>query len=106
MGSKNPLKGKTIYFSHPSFTFRTDTERYCISIFKNLKVEGTINPSNYGLKDDISSLIKEADAIVGMSVARKLTYLVWNEMKYGEENGLDIYTIMAWCKVSTISVPW
>ncbi len=94
MKQKDRLKGKTVFFSHPCFTFKTETEERCISIFKDLKIKRVINPADYGLKHDMRMLIKEADIVIGMSVSEKLTFLVWNEMGYGKKLGLDLYTIM------------
>ncbi len=94
MGKEDILKGKKVFFSHPTFTFKTDTEKGCISIFKRLKVKEVINPADYGLRDDIRELIREADVVVGMSISEKLTFLVWNEMEFAEKNGLDLFTIM------------
>lgn len=94
MAEKNDLMGKVVYFSHPTFTFRTETEKECISRFHQLNVKKIINPANFGLRDDMKKKICEAEAIIGMCVSKKLTYLVWNEIEYGRANGSEIYTIM------------
>lgn len=58
-----------------------------------LEPEEIVNPANYGLKDDIRSLVRSSDAVVGMAIGNKYTFLVWNEMVEGEENGAEVYTI-------------
>jgi len=84
-----------IYFSHPTFTFRTKTEKTCIKIIQeNLEADEVINPADFGLRHDVRNKILEADAIVGMAVSEKFTFLVWNEMDLAEDNGEKIYTIM------------
>ncbi len=83
-----------VYFSHPTLTFRTRTEKTCKDIINDgLEPEKIVNPANYGLKDDIRSLVRSSDAVVGMAIGNKYTFLVWNEMVEGEENGADVYTI-------------
>ncbi|MFO8109985.1 MAG: hypothetical protein R6U17_05625 [Thermoplasmata archaeon] len=94
MKAKDRLDGMTVFFSHPPFTFRTSTERYCISILDKLNVKKVINPIDYGLKDDMRALVRKSDAVIGMSVNSKLTFLVWNEMKYAEKHGKEIFTMM------------
>mgnify|MGYP006310654427 CR=1 FL=1 len=83
-----------IYFSHPTFTYNTKTERACKKIInKGLKPEGIIDPSNYGLTADLKELISKTDGVVGIAISGKYTFLVWNEMEYGEENDKDLYTL-------------
>lgn len=83
-----------VFFSHPTLTFRTRTEKSCTKIIDDgLEPEKIINPANYGLKDDIRSLVRSSDAVVGMAIGNKYTFLVWNEMVEGEEHGADVYTI-------------
>lgn len=84
-----------IYFSHPTFTFRTKTEKECISIIeKYLDADEIINPADFGLKHDVRKEILEADAVVGMAVSEKFTFLVWNEMDVGKKDGEKMYTMM------------
>lgn len=83
-----------VFFSHPTVTFRTDTEDTCISMISEaFDPDKIFNPSNYGLKDDLRSIIHEADVVVGMAILNKYTFLVWNEMKEGKAHGADLYTI-------------
>lgn len=58
-----------------------------------LDPEEIVNPADFGLKDDLRSMVRKADAVVGMAVENKFTFLVWNEMVEGEDNGADVYTI-------------
>ena len=84
-----------IYFSHPTFTYRTNTEKECISIIEEyLDADEIINPADFGLKHDIRKNILEADAIVGMAVSEKFTFLVWNEMDVAKKDGEKLYTMM------------
>jgi len=84
-----------IYFSHPTFTFKTKTERKCKGIIKEyLEPEEIIDPSNFGLKHDRTSELKRADGIVGMAVSSCLTYAVWKEMKLGKQDDANLYTFM------------
>lgn len=84
-----------IYFSHPTFTFRTKTERECINILKrSFDAEEIINPADFGLRKDPKEKIRESDMVVGMAVSRHFTFLVWNEMKVGKESGAEINTFM------------
>jgi len=83
-----------VYFSHPTFTYRTKTESRCIEIIKKAfrKEYGTvdvINPSNFGLRINPVTRIKKADKIVGMAVSEKLLYLVWKEMEIAEQFGVE-----------------
>ncbi|KXB05726.1 hypothetical protein AKJ50_00055 [candidate division MSBL1 archaeon SCGC-AAA382A13] len=84
-----------IYFSHPTFTFRTDTEEFCIKMIREKfnDIEKIFNPLKYGLKHDVRSFIHESDAVVGMAISEKFTFLVQNEMKEGKKWGADLYTI-------------
>ncbi len=84
-----------IYFSHPTFTFRTKTERRCIEIIKeSYDSEELINPADFGLRKDPREFIKKADTVIGMAVSNTLTFLVWNEMKLGKKSGSEINTFM------------
>lgn len=83
-----------VYFSHPTLTFRTRTEEISIEIIEDsLNPDEIVNPADFGLKDDLRSMVGEADAVVGMAIEDKFTFLVWNEMVEGEDQGADIYTI-------------
>ncbi len=94
MSGKNELEGKTVFFSHPPFIFRTHTERQCLSIIHELKAHEVINPADYGLRDDIRELIKRAHVVIGACVDKNFTFLVWNEMEFGEKHGKKLYTLM------------
>lgn len=87
-----------IYFSHPTFTFKTKTEKKCIEIIEEyLEPDKLINPSDFGIKHDLKSKLKESDAIVAMAVSSCFTYLVWNEIEMireEKEEDLKIYTFM------------
>lgn len=84
-----------LYFSHPTFTYKTKTETTCLRILeKALETEEIINPSDYGIRTDPRELVDKADAVVGMAVSDKYTFLVWNEMDYGKSKNLDLYTLM------------
>lgn len=84
-----------IYFSHPTFTFKRRTEKKCIEIIKeHMDTDKVINPADFGLKDDMREKVKGSDAIVGMAVSNKFTFLVWNEMKLAKENNIELYTFM------------
>ncbi len=83
-----------MYFSHPTFTFHTKTERKCIKIIEeHLEPDELINPADFGLKHDTKQKLKDSDAVVGMAVSEFFTYLVWKEMEINgkEEN---FYTFM------------
>ncbi|MBS3781556.1 MAG: hypothetical protein KGY66_01775 [Candidatus Thermoplasmatota archaeon] len=83
-----------LYFSHPTFTFKTKTERKCISIInEHLEPDELTNPADYGLKDDLKSELKKSDGIVAMAVSGVFTYLVWKEMEMVEEE-VKLYTFM------------
>src|SRR6056297_2204794 len=83
-----------VYFSHPTLTFRTRTESITLDIIEDsLKPDEIINPANFGLKDDLKSMIQEVDVVVGMAIENKFTFLVWNEMVEGQDNGANLYTI-------------
>jgi len=89
-----------IFFSHPTVTFRTDTEEACFEKLRN-KFEGIdkiINPADYGLKHDTKKLIKRSDVIVGMAISERYTFLVWNEMLKGKEHDAELYTIRVYDK--------
>lgn len=84
-----------IYFSHPTFTFKKKTEKKCIEIIKdNLDVDEIVNPSDFGLKDDMRERVKECDAMVGMAVSSNFTFLVWKEMELAEKHSQKLYTFM------------
>ncbi len=84
-----------LYFSHPTVTYKTKTESNCLEIIHDaLEPEEILNPSDYGLKDDLQEVIKEAEAIVGMAVSGSYTFLVWNEMEFGDSLDLTLYTLM------------
>lgn len=85
-----------VYFSHPTFTYRTKTESRCIEIIKEAFREDfetieVINPSKFGFRINPVNEIKEADKIVGMAISEKLLYLVWKEIELGNKFGLDRY---------------
>jgi len=84
-----------IYFSHPTFTFKTKTEKECIDIIEEyLEPEDIIDPSDFGLKHDRKSELEKADAVVGMAVSYRLTYAVWKEMKMAKQEDAKLYTFM------------
>jgi len=84
-----------IYFSHPTFTFKTKTERKCINIIQeHLEPDEIINPANFGLKHDLKSELMETDGIVAMAVGGVFTYLVWKQMELVDEDEVDFYTFM------------
>lgn len=84
-----------IYFSHPTFTYRTKTERNCLdTIRQSFDVDDIINPADFGLRRDTRDLIKRADMVVGMAVSQRFTFLVWNEMKLGKKHGADTNTFL------------
>ena len=84
-----------LYFSHPTFTFNTKTERKCLKILdKVFEPDETINPSDHGLKYDPRDDIKRADRIVGMAVSNTFSFIVWKEMDIAEENNTELYTLM------------
>lgn len=83
-----------VYFSHPTMTFRTRTETTCLEIIDEvLDPDEIINPIDFGLKDDLRSVVRDCDVVVGMAIEDKYTFLVWNEMEEGSRYGADIYTI-------------
>jgi len=85
-----------VYFSHPTMTFRTRTETTCLEIIdETLGPDEVINPSDYGLKDDLKSIIREVDVVLGLAIANKYTFLVWKEMEEGKAHGAELYTIRA-----------
>jgi len=84
-----------LYFSHPTFTFKTETERKCIGIIQeHLEPDEIINPSDYGLKHDIRSELERADSIVAMAVSNCFTYIVWKELEFLEKKDPDKFTFM------------
>ena len=86
-----------IYFSHPSFTYHTKTEKRCIrfirSKFENL--EKIINPASFGALKDSKSQIQDSDIIVGMAIENKYTFLVWKEIEFAQKNELKVFSINA-----------
>lgn len=83
-----------LYFSHPTFTFQTKTEKKCISIIReHLEVDEIINPADFGLKDDLRSELKRCDALVAMAVSGAFTYVIWKEIEMVEED-VELYTFM------------
>ncbi|MBS3816023.1 MAG: hypothetical protein KGY76_00480 [Candidatus Thermoplasmatota archaeon] len=75
-----------IFFSHPTFTFHSKTEKKCIDIInEHLETEKIINPADFGLKADLRSKLKSSDSIVAMAVSNCFTYLVWKEIELMEE---------------------
>lgn len=84
-----------VYFSHPTFTFGTDTEEFCVGMIRDYfeDVQEVVNPSDFGLKHDVKSLVCNSDKVVGMAVMGRYTFLVWNEMEEGEREGADLFTI-------------
>ncbi len=84
-----------LYFSHPTFTFKTQTERKCISIIQEyLEPDELTNPANFGLKHDLRSELKKADGIVAMAVSGVFTYLVWKEIELLDGEEVRFYTFM------------
>ena len=86
-----------IYFSHPTFTYHTKTEKRCIRLiqtkFENLTK--IINPASFGALKDSKSQIKESDIIIGLAINNKYTFLVWKEIEYSQKNNSKIYSINA-----------
>ncbi|MEF8873970.1 MAG: hypothetical protein V5A88_04780 [Candidatus Thermoplasmatota archaeon] len=85
-----------LYFSHPTFTFKTKTEKKCISIIKeHIEPDELINPSDFGLKHDLKSKVKKSDGLVAMAVSGVFTYVVWKEIEMFEEGeDVRLYTFM------------
>ncbi len=86
-----------IFFSHPTFTFKTKTERKCIEIIKEyLEPDKITNPADFGIRHDVKGELKKADSIVAMAVSTAFTYVVWKEIELRKEEGneVDIYTFM------------
>lgn len=76
-----------LYFSHPTFTFNTKTEKKCIDIIQEyLEPEKVINPADFGLKHDLKAELKKSDTLVAMAVSGVFTYLVWKEIEMVEED--------------------
>lgn len=83
-----------VYFSHPTVTFRTRTESICLEIIDEvLKPDEIVNPPDFGLRDDLKSIIHGCDVVVGMAIENNHTFLVWNEMEEGRKHGAEVYTI-------------
>ncbi len=85
-----------IYFSHPTFTYRTKTESRCIDIIekafkKEFESIEVINPAEFGLRINPVNKIKQADKIVGMAISDKLIYLVWKELELAEKFQVETY---------------
>lgn len=84
-----------LYFSHPTFTFKTKTEKRCISIIKEyLEPDNLINPADFGFKHDLRAELNKSDGIVAMAVSGVFTYVVWKEIELINEKDLPIYTFM------------
>lgn len=83
-----------LYFSHPTFTFHTKTERECIKIIEeHLEPDELVNPADYGLRESTKDKLKDSDGVIAMAVSYRFTYLVWNELDInGEEE--NFYTFM------------
>lgn len=62
-------------------------------IREKLRPDEIINPSDYGLKSDLKSVIRSSDVVVGMAIENRYTFLVWNELNEAEKHGAEIYTI-------------
>lgn len=83
-----------VYFSHPTITFRTRTETTCAEIIDEvLDPDEIVNPTEFGLKDDLKSIVHGCDVVVGMAIENKYTFLVWNEMEEGKSGGAEVYTL-------------
>ncbi|MEF8832675.1 MAG: hypothetical protein V5A66_04045 [Candidatus Thermoplasmatota archaeon] len=83
-----------LYFSHPTFTFHTETERSCIDIIEeHLEYDELVNPADFGLRKSTKDKLKDSDGVIAMAVSTRFTYLVWNELEINgkEEN---FYTFM------------
>ncbi len=53
-----------VYFSHPTITFRTRTETTCLEIIDEvLDPDEIVNPHDFGLKDDLKSIIHGCDSL-------------------------------------------
>lgn len=89
-----------LYFSHPTFTFKTKTEKECMRIIQeHLEPDEIINPSDYGVKHDLRSKLKECDGLVAMAVSGVFTYVVWKEIEMVEDSeGFRLYTFMVQSK--------
>lgn len=84
-----------IFFSHPPFTFQTDTEETCIEMIRDYfeDVKKIYNPLEYGLKHDLRDFIHQSNVVVGMAILGNFTFLVHKEVEEGREKGAEIYTI-------------
>ncbi len=83
-----------MYFSHPTFTFHTKTERKCIKVIKeHLEPDELINPADYGMRDDKKSELEGSKSVVAMAISKCFTYLVWKEMEINGNEG-NFYTFM------------
>ncbi|MFQ6087328.1 MAG: hypothetical protein ACE5K0_00295 [Candidatus Methanofastidiosia archaeon] len=88
--------GEKLYFSHPTLTFHTKTERECLeflrSKFRDSKI---INPADYGFKGKgfFENLISSSRIVCGLVIFEKYTYGVLKEMEYGVNLGKEVYTI-------------
>lgn len=86
----------TIYFSHPSLSYHTDTEEKAIIIMKrDLGAKKIINPYDYKRKDKekLGQMLKDSDMVVGMSVYGSYPYIVWNDLEYGISLEKRIFTL-------------
>ncbi len=84
-----------LYFSHPTFTFKTKTERRCIRIIKeHLEPDQLTNPADFGFKHDLKSELEKCDGIVAMAVSGVFTYVVWKEIELIKKKDAEVYTFM------------
>jgi len=86
----------TIYFSHPSLSYHSDTEEKAILIMrKGLGAKSIINPYDYKRKDkdNLGQMLKDSEIVVGMSVYGNYPYIVWNDMEYGLSLEKRVYTL-------------
>jgi len=84
------------YFSHPSLSYHTNTEKMAIRIMKKeLSVDKVINPYDFKgrKKEKLNQMLKESDMVIGMSVYEKYPYIVWNDMEYGISLDKEVHTI-------------
>ncbi|PTD94730.1 hypothetical protein C9439_01060 [archaeon SCG-AAA382B04] len=83
----------TVYFSHPTFTYHTETERKCISKIRKKFSEEIVNPSEKGFRSKSKEMIDKSDKIVGVAIEDKVTFLVNQEVKYAKNSGNKAYII-------------
>jgi len=100
------MSEKKVYFIHPSITYHSRTERFCLKLIKSELGEEIeiINSGDIGIervrrwKEDIMGI----DAVVGMALEDKYTISVWTVMEYAESLKKDIYTI----RIGETSFKW